>query len=188
MRIIDISRELLSAPLFPGDPAPALEAVSVIGKGSEYNLSMLTMCVHNGTHLDAPAHFLQDGATAESIPLDKTIGEAEVVEAVGEIDAAKANSLLSDGVKRLFLKGRVMIRPDAAAVFSRSLDLLGTEELTVGRGDEIGEAHRTLLGAGVVILENLDLSAAEPGRYMLFAAPLKIKGADGAPVRAVLIQ
>lgn len=188
MEIVDISRELLAAPNFPGDPAPALTRVMAIEEGKQYNLSVLSLCVHNGTHIDAPAHFIKNGVTAESVPLSKTVGEAEVAEASGDIGRDTALCLTANAPKRLLIKGKISVGLDAAAVFARSLELLGTEELTVGREGEICDAHRMLLGAGVVLLENLDLSRAQPGKYTLVAAPLKIKGADGAPVRAILYK
>ncbi len=188
MRIIDISRELLEAPRFPGDPAPELKSVSAMEAGKEYNLSVLSLCVHNGTHIDAPSHFIRNGLTAESVPLCKTVGEAEVVQASGYMDAETAEKLLAAHPERLLIKGRVSVGLEAAALFSAYLKLLGTEELTVGCEGETGDAHRLLLGAGVVLLENLDLSQVEPGKYFLSAAPLRVKGADGAPVRAILIK
>ncbi|MDD3947300.1 MAG: cyclase family protein [Clostridia bacterium] len=188
MRLIDISKELLSCDCYPGDLRPRLNSISKIAEGDECNLSELYCCLHNGTHLDAPLHFLENGVAADKISLDKCIGTAKVVEVCAKLNREKALAIIKDNPQRLLIKGNAEISLDAATLFADSIKLLGVEGLTVGNQNEIGDVHKVLLKKGVVILENLDLTQAEQGEYFLFAPPIKIANACGAPVRAVLIQ
>lgn len=187
MRIIDITRELLSAECYPGDPEPKLNRLLKLSQGDGCNLSCVGMCLHNGTHVDAPYHFIEGGATAESLPLNKLCGGVKVVASAETLTRAAAQELMMDKPSRLLIKGAIRLTKEAAEVFAE-LELIGTEGLTVGGEDDTAEVHRILLSQGVAILENLELSEAEPGYYTLFALPLKIAGADGAPVRAVLVE
>ena len=170
MQPIDITRELLHAPVYPGDPAPALTPLSRMEYGDVCNTSALSLCVHNGTHLDAPRHFVDGGADIAELPLSRCIGECSVVEYDGVVTGAQLD-------------------PSAAFVLAESgVELVGVEGPSVATGDFVTPVHRELLGAGILLLEGLDLSAAREGRYVLFAAPIRVAGADGAPVRAVLLE
>ncbi|MBQ3133694.1 MAG: cyclase family protein [Clostridia bacterium] len=188
MKIHDISKGLLSSPVYPGDPMPELRQLRQMAFGDEYNLSELTMCVHSGTHLDAPLHFLPDGADVTALPLADVIGECTVVELDGPILGADAEELLPrirDG--RLLIKGDAWLTPSAAFVLSE-LKLIGSELASVAPPEVVASVHRQLLGEGTLLLENLDLSAVPAGTYFLVAAPIKIEGAEGAPVRAFLFE
>lgn len=187
MRIIDITRELLSAERYPGDPEPKLNRLLQMSQGDSCNLGCIGMCLHNGTHVDAPYHFIEGGATAESLPLNKLCGGVKVVASAATLTRAAAQELIADKPSRLLIKGEAMLTAEAAEVFA-ALELIGVEELTVGGEGDTAEVHRILLSHGVAILENLELSEVEPGCYTLFALPLKIAGADGAPIRAVLVE
>lgn len=190
MKRIDITRELLSAPVYPGDPPSSLEAVSRIEWGDSCNLSAMHGCLHAGTHLDAPLHFIPDVEDVASIPLEACVGECTVVPFEGLLLGEQAEKLLARlQHPRLLFKGEMALSPSAAFVLSDAgLSLLGVEGASVSPPECTTAVHRQLLGGGVVLLEGLDLSSVEPGDYFLFAPPLKIAGGDGSPVRAVLIQ
>lgn len=182
MKIIDISKELFSTPVYQDDPTPKLKFVKDMKKGFEYNLSEISLCPHNSTHVDAPLHFIDSGADVSSIPLEKCIGSCLVVEErfISLTDAEK----LCQKSKRLLFRGKVDISLPAASVFARKLDLIATEQDSIGNTT----VHKALLREGVVILENVDLSQAQVGEYLLFAPPIKMQGAEGSVCRACLID
>lgn len=181
-RTIDISRELFSCPPYPGDPAPRKSKVRDVGKDG-YSLTAFYACAHNGTHVDAPCHFLENGCDVSEIPLDKCMGKCVVVS-----DAASALKAAARGYERILLRGCDVDQEQAAALVG-SVVLLGMDAPSFGESSGSGGAvHRTLLGAGVVLLENLDLTDVKDGEYELIALPLRLAGSDGSPVRAVLIE
>jgi arylformamidase len=198
MEIIDISVPIRTGMVtYPGDPQVRLERWSSIAQGAPANLSRLDFGVHSGTHVDAPLHFIVGAAGAEELSLDVLTGPCEVV-TVEELDAAAVESV-PEGVERVLFKtpnSELWARdsfadeflrldgPAARALVERGVRLVGVDYLSVG--DE--EAHQTLLGAGVVPLEGLDLRRVEPGSYELHCLPLLLVGSDGAPARAVLIR
>ncbi len=189
MKIIDITKELFSAPVFPGDPRPELEPIHRIQDGAHCNLSVLHACLHNGTHIDAPLHFCADGKDLAAVALEDCIGECSVVEWNGELYGADVENILPSLRPRVLFKGNVQISQSAAFVLSDShITLVGVESQTVEPDGSDGSVHRQLLGNNVVALEGLDLSKVEEGTYFLFVAPLKIEGADGSPVRAILLE
>ncbi|MCI8553755.1 MAG: cyclase family protein [Clostridiales bacterium] len=190
MKLLDISRELTRAPVYPGDPPPVLRPLSHLALGDVCNLTAVDMCLHNGTHLDAPLHFLPDGGDAAQTPLDVCVGECYVVDFEGVLLGAQAEQIIERlHPERLLFRGRMEISPSAAFVLSGTeVKLVGVEAPSVAPPESAAAVHRQLLGGGVYLLEGLDLSAAREGYYFLFAAPLKIAGADGAPVRAVLLE
>ncbi len=189
MTIYDISRELLSAPLFPDDAGPKLETVMSMSDGSLFNLSNLHMCVHNGTHIDAPLHFIEDGNAIESVSLDKCVGHCTVIECDHPLTGQEAEELLPHIRKRLLIKGNGSITPSAAFVLREGgIKLVGVETLSVGDVSAPRAVHSELLGADVALLESLNLSKVPVGNYYLVAAPLKIKGAEGSPCRAILLK
>ena len=189
MKRIDISREILSGPVYPGDPAPSLEAICRVEYGDAYNMSVLHACLHNGTHMDAPRHFFPEGEDAAAVSLEACVGKCSVVAFDGLLLGAEAEELLLSLQPRVLLKGKAELSPSAAFVLSDAgLLLLGVEGQSVSPPECTAAVHRQLLGCGMVLLEGLDLSQVEPGEYFLFAAPLKIADGDGSPVRAVLMQ
>ena len=196
MKIYDISQEVLGCAVFPGDPAPKSERLMSIQDGAVCNLTAFSMCAHNGTHLDAPYHFLDDGATVERLPLSKMVGYAYVAVHEGILTAEDAEAILHraeaiDGecAKRILIKGNATVSLAAAEVFADAgLDLVGNESQTVGPEDAPMAVHLKLLGVGTVLLEGVRLQDVPEGRYLLNAAPLSLAGADGAPCRAILIE
>ena len=191
MRLWDISRELLTAPVYPGDPAPAATYLQQMSFGDTCNLTALSLCAHNATHLDAPRHFVPDGDGAEAVALTHCCGPCRVIACEGVLTGDKAEDLLANipATERILFKGDVMVDISAAYVLTDAgVRLVGVEPPSVAAADRSEAVHRHLLGSKVLILEGLDLSAVSEGTYFLFAAPLKIAGCDGAPVRAVLVD
>lgn len=196
MKIYDISQEIFGCQVYPGDPMPKKRVLSSMEKGDLYNLTAFSMCAHNGTHIDAPFHFIKDGKTVDSVSLDTFIGMAYVAEHNGIVSADDATEILekakkqnSEAAKRILIKGDAEVSAEAAKVFAESnILLLGNESQTVGPENAPMEVHLILLGAGAVLLEGIRLAEVSEGVYFLNAAPLNLSGADGSPCRAVLIS
>lgn len=190
MRWYDITQEVLSSKVYPGDPAPACKRIQELSKGDDCNLTYLSMCTHNGTHMDAPCHFIEGGRSIEEVGPSQFIGECLVLEIDGFLSGEAARRMLNQGtVKKLLLKGAVEISEDAACAFAEGkLELLGVESQTVGTEYNTQEVHKILLAADMVIVEGLVLTGLAPGEYFLCAMPLKLAGSDGAPCRVVLMQ
>ena len=187
MKIYDITQELFSSVVFPGDESPAFSKVSEISKGASYNLSTMSLCVHNGTHMDAPSHFIGNGKTIDELDLSKCIGRASVVEASGDITAELIERIAPHSEKRLLFKGDCIITLEAAKALNKcGIELVGVESQSVGDAKAPLAVHVELLSREVVLLEGIRLSDVPVGDYMLFCAPLKLGGLDGAPCRAVL--
>ena len=196
MKIYDISQELFSCVVFPGDPAPVRQTLSSMEEGALYNLTALSLCAHNGTHIDAPYHFIKDGKTVDEVPLSKTVGWAYVAQEEGMLSAKDAHRILSDAqkahpeaAKRILVGGKVTVTEEAARVFADfGVDLLGNESQTIGPEDAPMQVHLILLSREVVLLEGIRLSGVPTGVYLLSAAPISLAGSDGAPCRAILIS
>lgn len=194
MRIIDISQEVLSCETYEGDPTPSAERINDMKRGELYNLSAFSMCAHNGTHIDAPLHFFEDGRSVDKIPLEYFVGECFVAEEKGDICAKKALEILekarkSGTDKRILIKGDVTVTEDGARVFADAdILLLGNESQSVGPIDSPMEVHKILLSKNIVLLEGIVLDKAREGRYILSCAPLNLAGFEGSPCRAVLIE
>ena len=196
MKIYDISQELFSCIVFPGDPAPTREVLSSMEEGALYNLTSLSLCAHNGTHVDAPYHFIKDGKTVEQLPLEKTVGWAYVTHESGILIAEDAERILAkaknsnpESARRILIGGKATVSEEAASVFAKAeIDLIGNESQTVGPEDAPMQVHLTLLGAEVVLLEGIRLDGVPEGVYLLSAAPISLAGSDGAPCRAILIS
>ena len=196
MKIYDISQEVFSCKVFPGDPAPERQVMLRIPDGAVCNLPAFGMCAHNGTHVDAPYHFLNEGKTVDQVDLKRFIGRAWVTEHTGEIGAedarqilAKARDLDREAAKRILVKGPAVVTEAAAEVFAEAgILLFGNESQTVGPEDAPMKVHLKMLGAEIVLLEGIRLDGVKEGVYLLNAAPLNLGGADGAPCRAVLMD
>lgn len=196
MKIYDISQEVFGCEVFPGDPAPEKEVLQSIEKGEVCNLTAFRMCAHNGTHVDAPFHFLKDGKRIEEIPLEAFVGLSYVAEARGRVTEREAEKILAkakkentEAVKRILIKGDAVVSLEAAKVFASSgLLLLGNESQTVGPEEAPMAVHLALLEKGVVLLEGIRLNQVPEGVYLLNATPLNLSGADGAPCRAILME
>ena len=194
MKIIDISQEVFSCNVYPGDPHPTSEKVVSIDNGDVYNMSTLSMCVHNGTHIDAPYHFLNDGNTVEQIPLEYFVGTCYVTHRDGELTSKDAEEIMQEAIadnapERILICGNVTVTAEAAKVFAEyGIKLIGNEGLSIGPVDAPMEVHKILLSANVVLLEGIVLKDVPTGTYFLNAAPLNLAKLDGAPCRAYLIK
>ena len=194
MRIIDISQEVLSCKVFPGDESPRAELVKSMEDGELYNLSVLSMCAHNGTHIDAPFHFLNDGKTVDKMPLEVFVGDCFVARHEGDVTAEGAHEILKKaevaGAKeRILIAGRVTVTLEAADVFAEAgIKLIGNESQTVGPENAPMAVHKVLLAKEIVLLEGVVLDGVLEGKYFLNAAPLNFAGFDGAPCRAWLME
>ena len=204
MRYHDISLNLSTdTPRWVAAPPLEVHERRRMHRGDSANASALTMSVHAGTHVDAPSHFLADGASIDALPLERFIGPALVhaVEADRYITEAHVKTIPLDGVTRVLFKTRnsellkkrdydpdfVAFSEEAArALVARGVELVGLDYLSVAHADTQVPVHRAFLDHGVILLEGIDLSAVAPGRYELMCVPLRLKGLDGAPCRAVL--
>lgn len=195
MKIYDISQEVFSCKVYPGDPAPEKVTVCSMDNGALYNLTKFSMCAHNGTHIDAPSHFIKNGGNVDDLPLEKTVGKCYVAEVFEDIDKEGAQSIIlrarstdPESAKRIIIKGGGVVTAEAAKVFAENgVDLVGVESQSVGPVEAPMEVHLILLGAKTVLLEGLTLQDVEEGEYFLFAAPINLGGCEGAPVRAILM-
>jgi arylformamidase len=207
MRIYDISlRVSPDLPVWPGDPPIVLKRVSKIEDGANANVSHYSGSVHSGTHIDAPKHFIRDGSGIDAIPLEVMIGRAYVID-LSKSSILDADTLDGAGIpprtKRLLLKTKnsdlwakgvtefqedfVAVDPSGAAWIARKgVQLVGVDYLSVAPFKQSVEPHRILLGAGIVILEGLNLNEVRQGRYNLYCLPLNFVDSDGAPARAIL--
>ena len=191
--IIDISQEVFSCKVFPGDPSPTAQSMLSIDKGDICNLTAFSMCAHNGTHVDAPFHFLSDGNTIEKISLDAFVGDCYVARHEGNVTADDAADIVekartAGAPERILIAGKATVTAEAARIFAQAkIKLIGNESQTVGPEDAPKEVHLILLGASIVLLEGIVLTDVAEGEYFLSAAPLNLGGCDGAPCRAVLV-
>jgi len=206
-KIYDISVPITQdLPVWPGDPRIVLERMCKLEEGDESNVTFLKMSAHTGTHLDAPNHFLSNGITIDEINLEILIGPTQVV-AIPDNCSGITSRVISEislktGIERIlfktnnstfweknagFQKNFTAVTADGArALVDKNLKLIGVDYLSIAPFDDTVTPHQIFLQAGVVILEGINLSQVPEGIYELVCLPLKIKGADGAPARAVL--
>lgn len=206
MKIHDITMSIFpSLPTYPGDPPIRIDPVTRIARGDPANVSCLTMSSHCGSHIDVARHFNDHGVSVDQLPLALLLGTALVADLRGvvKIDGKILARLPLAGVERLLLRTdnsllwekegfcesyACLTRDGAEYLLQTKVRLLGIDYLSIERFDGDGEVHRLLLGSGAVILEGLNLDGIEAGKYVLICLPLKIKGGDGAPVRAILLD
>lgn len=210
MPIYDLSAPISNdLPTYPGDPAIQITDWSSLGKGDSANVSALSLGAHTGTHVDAPAHFIEGMKKVESLDLNVLIGEAEVIEvpvdqtAISENFVAKncapgtirvlfktRNSTFWTTDKTDFRKDFTYVDVSAAKwLVDHGVRLVGVDYLSVEQfGSKDHAVHRTLLAHEVIILEGLNLSEVPAGKYELICLPLRLRShlGDGAPARAVL--
>lgn len=192
--IIDISQEVFSSKIFPGDPSPHRKSLMSTADGDVCNLTEFSMCAHNGTHIDAPYHFLEGGKTVEKMGLEPFVGDCFLARCNGDVTAADASAIMekartANAAERILIAGKATVTAEAARVFAAAgIKLIGNESQTVGPENAPKEVHLILLGAEVVLLEGIVLTDIPEGRYFLSAAPLSLGGCDGAPCRAYLIK
>ncbi len=205
MRIYDITRPVsANFPVYPGDPAIDITPSAQLAWGDVANVSRLVLSSHSGTHLDAPRHFFDHGLAVDALDLQVLLGAARLFSLAGSSHITVQDLLQLDfaGVRRVLFKttnsalwGQPHFCPDYVALTApaahwlveRGVCLVGIDYLSVDTFERQDfPVHRTLLSAGVVILEGLDLRAVPPGDYELIALPLLLQDGDGAPARVVL--
>jgi arylformamidase len=192
--------------IFEGDPTFHLERAFSIAGGALCNVSRLDMGVHTGTHLDAPIHFIDGAPASESIPLEAGIGRAWIVDATAVRGATLgiddlAGLEIPDRETRLLFKTRNselwgvpqfstafvgLDGPAAEALAARGIRLVGIDYLSVAPLGDPVDTHRALLGAGIAILEGIDLRTVDPGPVELLCLPIRLVGSDGVPARVLV--
>jgi arylformamidase len=203
---IDVSVTIKSGMAhWPDNPEVKVERMKDMDCGDVCNVSVLSLGSHTGTHMDSPLHFINGAKSLDKMPLDATIGPARLIE-IKDKESIKpaeiANCKFKAGERILFktINSRkswkmdqfdedfVYISKEAAAILAKAkIRTVGVDYLSVGgyRKDGI-ETHRALLGAGIWVIEGLNLAKVKPGRYELCCLPLKVLNSDGAPARALL--
>jgi arylformamidase len=201
---IDISVSLRDGMVnWPGDPPVRINRILDVERGDSHTLSAISMGSHSGTHIDAPLHFIKSGKGISDMPVDVAVGRARVLE-IEDAVSMKPAELVPFGIRRgerilfktrnselwrsdRFVEDFVFLTDEAADFLAaRRVKVVGVDYLSVGAFKGGGHAHRALLGAGVWIIEGLDLSQVSPGGYDLICLPLKLDRGDGAPARAIV--
>lgn len=192
MKIYDITRRLQDAPVYHADEPAEIHRVLDMDKGDGWNVSLITAGSHLGTHADAFSHFIADGLTIDKMPLEYYCGPCRVLSIDAE-ELVRMDDIRGrfGGVERILLHtgGQHPLCEQAADyIASCGVKLLVTDSMSVAPDEDAVTVHRILLGGGVAIVENADLTEVPDGDYLIFAFPVKIGDCDGAPVRAVLLQ
>lgn len=191
MIIHDISRDTLTTPVYQGDPESKSEFIRSFDKGDGYNLSLISMTPHSGTHIDSPFHFLSDGKSIDAMRLNTFFGKCTVVTVDGILTGIDMERLLPYCKKRILFrgKGRTFLSHSAAVVLAQSkVVLVGTDANSIAPEFDEEKTHRTLAQAEIAVLENLNLDAIDDGEYDLCAFPIKLAGLEAAPCRAILFE
>ena len=215
MKVIDISRTIQAdMEMYPGDAGPQITKVSGLDEGDSYNISRITLGTHTGTHVDPPLHLIRDGAGIDRLPMNTLVGNARVLDLssinrpieAGDIGPLEAGEiiLLKGGSEDLGVSdvsadsgssgdsgtscGACLTAACARYLVDTGIKTIGTDAISIGALDEEYEVHHTLLDAGIVVIEGLEMPDVEAGDYFLVCLPLKIANGDGGPARAVLIK
>jgi len=206
---IDVSATLdpATTPVYEGNAPLFFDFMLDMRKGDGVTLSKYSLGAHSGTHIDAPQHFIRDGASVDKVPLDPLIGPARVIDipdSVQSIDATELNRHKWKGAERLIFRTRSSVRgwmsspifhhdfayvaPDAAQLIADAgVKLVGIDYISIEQfGGPAPLTHRILLGKGIPIIEGFALETIAPGDYDLIVLPIKVAGHEGAPARAVM--
>ena len=207
MKIFDISLPIHpDLPVWPGDPPIELTRQESISPGFDANVSRIACGVHIGTHVDAPLHFIDGGAAIDDLDLNTLIGRvhvldcrgtnritADFLERMGITKRARRlifktdNSRLWKEERQTFYEDFVAVEPDAAQwLVARGVQLVGIDYLSIAPYRASVPTHQILLGAGIIVIEGLNLASVPPGRYTLYCLPLKLVDTEGAPARVIL--
>ena len=191
MIIHDISRDTINTPVYDGDPETRAQRIKSIENGDGYNLTEISMSVHSGTHIDAPLHFYDEGSSIDNIRLNTFFGKCTVISVSGILTGEDMERLLPYCKRRVLFhgEGKTFISHSAAIVLAESrVVLVGTDAQSIAPSFDEERTHRELARAGIVILENLNLSAIDDGEYDLCAFPIKLGGLEAAPCRAIILE
>jgi arylformamidase len=210
MKIYDVSLTIHEGmPVWPGDDPVVLKRRTKIEEGAHANVSFLSLSAHTGTHVDAPFHFLNNGSKVNEMPLDVLVGPVQVVEVPDPVSVINADVIATLKIKietdRILFKTKnsqywdlkkeefqtQFVGVDLSGsqeLVKRGIKLVGIDYLSVSPFKASKPTHDVLLGAGMVIIEGLDLRAVKPGFYNLYCLPMKLYGADGAPARVILTK
>ena len=206
MKIIDISRTIHpNMEMYPKDAGPQITKLSGLDEGGSYNISRITLGTHTGTHVDPPLHLIRDGAGIDRLPMNTLVGNARVLNLSsinGPIEASDIGPLEAGEI--ILLKGgrgdsggsvcggascgACLTAACARHLMDIGIKTIGTDAISIGAPDEEYEVHHTLLDAGIVVIEGLEMTDVKAGDYFLVCLPLKIANGDGGPARAVLIK
>jgi arylformamidase len=192
MTIIDITRTVQDAPLYPGTPVPSIERLSDVNKGDLYSVSRFVFTSHLGTHADAFSHFVAGAQNIDQLPPDYYYGPAKVV-------TVPPNAIISqkdlegklEDTERLVIHGggsSYLSKSAVDYIIAEKIKTIVTDAWSVGPLHNEAEIHRPLFNARIAVVENVVLDGVPDGLYTLAAFPLKIRDGDGAPVRAVLLK
>jgi len=192
-KIIDITRTLQEAPIYPGSSPVKIERLMSTQNGDPCNVSLITAGSHLGTHADASCHFLKDSTvTVDLMPLTHYYGLCRVITfAESSMITKDALEGKIDGCERLVIHGggfSYLTKDAAEYIVNKGLITVVTDALSIAPPDNEVEIHSIILSAGIAVIENVTLDGVDDGEYTLSAFPVKIGGCDGAPVRAVLIE
>lgn len=191
MIIYDISKDAITTPVYEGDPETKVIKHMSLEAGDSCNLSEVSMCVHSGTHIDAPLHFVEDGNSIDNIRLSTFYGKATVVTVDGILTGADMDRILPNCKRRVIFKGngKAFLSHSAALVLAESnVVLVGTDACSIAADYDEIRPHAELARAGILVLENLNLSEISDGEYELCAFPIKLCGLEAAPCRAILFE
>jgi GntP family gluconate:H+ symporter len=205
---IDVTATLDPArtPVYEGDAPMKFDFLKDMRRGDKFTLSVYSMGAHSGTHIDAPMHFIANGAPVDQVPLEPLIGPARVIDipdSIQSIDAAELNRHDWRNTKRVLFRTRSTLRgwmdsafhkdfayiaPDAAQLLADAgVVLVGVDYISAEQfGAPAPRTHQILLGRGIPIVEGLDLRPIQAGDYELIVLPLKVRGHEGAPARAIV--
>ena len=188
MKLYDISRELFSTPVYPGDPCPKSEQVLRMEMGDLCNLTAFYTGSHSATHVDAPLHFVEVARSIDQMPLELFMGPCRVVTAHGILTGSDIDLIQPQNGERILFHGGAFLSQSAAfALGEAGVILLGTDQQSIGPAGDERAPHVELLSREIVLLEGLNLDDVPDGAYTLFALPLKVCGLEASPVRAVLL-
>lgn len=189
MKVYDISQEVFSSWVFPGDHAPKYKRVKDYCCGDLYAVTDFTMCAHNGTHVDVPRHFIADGKTVDEVDVSAYVGRCRVITALGNVTSELLSETLKGGDEKVCIRGDGFITEDGAReLIARGIGLVGVEVQSVSDPDDPMAVHKLLLSANMILLEGIRLDGVADGEYFISAAPINLGGAEGAPCRAILID
>lgn len=191
MILYDISRNTLTAKVYPGDPVPNVQYIKSIENDDECNVSVIEICTHTGTHIDAPRHYDSFGNTIDKLRLAAFYGKCTVVSIEGIITGEDMEKLLPYCRKRILFHGnsKAYLSSSAAVVIAESdVLLVGTDANSIAPDFDEVKTHLKLAQGNVAVLEGLDLKGIKDGDYTLCAFPVKFEGLEAAPCRAVLME